>query len=1075
MRARGEASANRVAASLAAFVTALAEPDSTRGALQAMPVVGADERTDLDFKSGLANSGAFAGALHEQVLRAATATPDAVAVVHGGLEITYADLETRARRIAAALNERGIQQGSFVGVSTAPSVEMVVAVLGVLMAGCAYVPLDPRFPADRLTFMVDDAQMALVLTDGQVPLTSDLDTLDIAATSNDAGIAPLALLPDVDASALAYMMYTSGSTGLPKGVMVGHGNVDSFLQAMEPHLGTDDGVWLSVTTLSFDISVLELLYPLIHGWKVVLYEGLAAMRPSATTARPKTKLDMSLFFFGSEGIEGGGSYDVLLDVARYGDTNGFAAVWTPERHFHAFGGPFPNASVAGAALAAVTENIGIRSGSCVVPLHHPIRIAEEWAVVDQLSHGRVGLSMAAGWHPDDFVLRPQNFKQPKSDFIDQVNQVRALWRGETVAFEGPVGDVDVVTLPRPVQAELPVWYTTAGNIESYELAAKEGMFLLTHLLGQTLEEVAVKVAAYRKAWADAGHAGRGSVALMLHTFVTADPSIVRDTVREPMKAYLRDSIGLVKEHASAFPTFDPTKTEADGALAGLTPEDLEALLEVSFSRYYETSGLFGSVSEAIAFAETVEQIDVDEIAALVDFGIDGATVLENLGHLNEVRAAFLETEVAEPDTYGSLMAKHGVTHLQCTPSEARILLAEPASKAALGSLQRMLVGGEACPTSVARELHQAVGGQLINVYGPTETTIWSTIHSISEADLDDASIPIGSPLDNTTVYVVGEAGQLRPAGAIGELWIGGAGVTQGYHAREELSAERFVSRAGSDTDVYRTGDLVSWRPDGTLAFHGRADSQVKVRGHRIELGEIEAALEKRNDVGEAVVVVQGEGDAAALVAHAVATGEPADSAEIQSALAVSLPSHMVPERVVWHDALPTTPNGKIDRKALSAPETAAPNVVAPPFETPPVRIAANGTSAADLGSAGSNGASAMNATELAGIIDGAWQHVLGVDKVDRFKSFFDHGGNSLQVVTLRDLLEQRLDRAVSLVDLFRFGSVNELADAFAADDSSTPPVEVVDVDESKSLVSAGASDRVNRRAAARKKARRGSR
>lgn len=1053
VRVCGPGNADRLAAGLEAFLAVAVEGTAP---FAEAPVIGTAEKARVAELGGAPRAGSFRGPLHQQFLHQAKATPDAVAIVHHGAEVTYAELEERARRVAAALENQGIAPGSFVGVSTDPSPEMLVAVLGVMMAGCAYVPLDPRFPADRLAFMVDDSDMDLILTDGTVELGGELNTLDVSRASLNRSIAPRQLLPDVDAAALAYMMYTSGSTGLPKGVMVRHGNVDSFLQAMEPHVGIDDdGVWLSVTTLSFDISVLELFYPLVHGWKVVLYEGLAAQHHETTAVRGETRLDMSLFFFGSEGIEGGGSYDVLLEVARFADSHGFAAVWTPERHFHAFGGPFPNPSVAGAALAAITEKVGIRSGSCVVPLHHPIRVAEEWAVVDQLSHGRVGLSVAAGWHPNDFVLRPQNYKQPKSAFIDQVNQVRALWRGETVTFEGPAGEVDVVTLPRPVQSELPVWYTTAGNIESFELAGREGLLLLTHLLGQSLDEVAEKVAAYRRAWADAGHPGRGEVALMLHTFVTEDSSIVRETVREPMKGYLRDSIGLVKDHASAFPTFDPTKTEADGALMGLSPEDLDALLEVSFSRYFETSGLFGSVNEAIDFASQVEAIDVDEIAALVDFGIDGQTVIDNLDHLNEVRAAFLAPKVYEPETYGSLIAKHGVTHLQCTPSEARIVLADPASREALGGLRRMLVGGEACPTSVARALHEAVGGELLNVYGPTETTIWSTIHHVRRDDIDAESIPIGVPLDNTAVRVADASGRLRPHRATGELLIGGDGVTAGYHRRPELTAERFLRSVGDEV-VYRTGDLVSWRADGTLAFHGRADSQVKVRGHRIELGEIESALETRSDVAEAVVVVEGDGDHAALVAHTIELGERAADADIAAELAQGLPSHMIPERFVWHDRLPTTPNGKVDRLALTKMATGASVESDEPARAP-------GSVTARAG---------MNATELAGIIDQAWQDVLGLDKIDRFKSFFDHGGNSLQVVTLRDTLESRLQISVSLVDLFRFGSVNELAEAFAADDEPSAPDEPPEHEPAVSATGSSA-ERINRRAAARRKARRG--
>src|SRR5580704_15551905 len=141
-------------------------------------------------------------------------------------------------------------------------------------------------------------------------------------------------------------------------------------------------------------------------------------------------MDFSLFFFGDGGATGDYGYGLLLESARFADANGFSAVWTPERHFHSFGGLYPNPAVTGAAIAAVTERVGIRAGSVVAPLHHPVRIAEEWSVVDNLSRGRVGVSFASGWHAVDFVLRPENYQGRKSITAEAVETVRRLWRGE---------------------------------------------------------------------------------------------------------------------------------------------------------------------------------------------------------------------------------------------------------------------------------------------------------------------------------------------------------------------------------------------------------------------------------------------------------------------------------------------------------------------------------------------------------------------------------------------------------------------------------------------------------------------
>jgi natural product biosynthesis luciferase-like monooxygenase protein len=273
--------------------------------------------------------------------------------------------------------------------------------------------------------------------------------------------------------------------------------------------------------------------------------------------RQTKPLGFSLFLWGNDDAPGRDKYRLMIEGAKYFDRHGFEAVWMPERHFHAFGGPYPNPSVTGAALAAVTERIGIRAGSCVSPLHHPIRIAEEWAVVDNLSNGRVAIAFACGWQFNDFVLRPENHANNKRVMLEQIDQVRRLWRGQKITFPNPLGqEVAVQTLPRPVQPELPFWVTTTGNPETYRQAGELGANVLTHLLGQTVEEVAGKITVYRQARAAAGHdPATGRVTLMLHTFVGDDDAEVRELVRQPMKEYLRRSLKLVAELAGSASPF----------------------------------------------------------------------------------------------------------------------------------------------------------------------------------------------------------------------------------------------------------------------------------------------------------------------------------------------------------------------------------------------------------------------------------------------------------------------------------------------------------------------------------------
>jgi natural product biosynthesis luciferase-like monooxygenase protein len=379
-----------------------------------------------------------------------------------------------------------------------------------------------------------------------------------------------------------------------------------------------------------------------RGFKTAMPDD--AVAASATSGPRQTKpLGFSLFMWGNDDAPGRDKYRLMIEGTKYFDRHGFEAVWTPERHFHAFGGPYPNPSVTGAALATVTERIGIRAGSCVSPLHHPVRIAEEWAVVDNLSNGRVAIAFASGWQLNDFVLRPENHANNKRVMLEQIDQVRRLWRGEKIAFRNPLGEeVAIQALPRPVQPELPIWITTAGNPDTYRQAGELGANVLTHLLGQTVEEVAAKIAVYRQARAAAGHdPATGRVTLMLHTFVGDNDAEVRELVRQPMKDYLRSSLKLVAELAGSVSAF--TRTNVNGGkpqvedLRRLPEAEIGAMLDVAFERYFETSGLFGTPATCARMVERCRNAGVDEIACLLDFGVPTERVLASLDNLNAVR------------------------------------------------------------------------------------------------------------------------------------------------------------------------------------------------------------------------------------------------------------------------------------------------------------------------------------------------------------------------------------------------------------------------------------------------------
>ncbi|MFD0370484.1 amino acid adenylation domain-containing protein [Streptomyces sp. NPDC127114] len=812
-----------------------------------------------------------ADTVHGQFERQVLAHPDAIAVAHRFDEVGYADLDARANRLAHHLRGQGVGRGDLVGVSLRRGIDLVVALLAVLKSGAAYVPMDPSFPAGRLSDIAADAGIGCLV---KGPGTPDGITaprvVDVVADARSIERSPVTPPgTEVSGDDTAYVIYTSGSTGKPKGTALRHRNAVNFFAGMDERVGCDgDDVVLAVTSVSFDISVLELLWPLTHGAKVVVAgERVIGNLVPQTEARERA-LGFSLFFFAaSAGQSHREGYQLVLDAARYADTHGFEAVWTPERHFHEFGGLYPNPSVMSAALATITDRIALRCGSVVSPLHDAVRIAEEWSLVDNLSDGRVGLAFAAGWNSNDFVLRPENFPVRKERMTEQLEEFRRLWRGEPVRRVGGSGEtVDVRIFPAPVQEEPPIWLTSVGTVQTFEKAGASGANLLTHLFGQNPDDLAEKIKAYRQAREAAGHAGPGQVTVMVHTFMSDDTEQARQQAREPFRNYLRSSTELWRTLFAS--------TGQDLPEMG-AEEQIDAVIDMAINRYFETSGLFGSPDSCAELVRALAAAGVDEIACLVDFGVEAPAVLESLTWVDRLRDAHA-TEVAEgAHSFAALCERHGVTLVQGTPSLFTAVAAEPAALDSLRGLRALLIGGEAFPSGLAQRLLEALPEvRICNMYGPTETTIWSTVHELDpRRDASADTIPIGRPIANTEVLVVDGRGRPLPVGVSGELWIGGDGVAAGYVGRPELTAERFVTGADGAGRYYRTGDRVRRRADGSLEFLGRIDRQVKILGHRVEPDEVESVLSRHAQL-DAVAVTAVEG---AHGTELVAYVSPADS------------------------------------------------------------------------------------------------------------------------------------------------------------------------------------------------------
>ncbi|GLH96809.1 non-ribosomal peptide synthetase [Phytohabitans aurantiacus] len=396
------------------------------------------------------------------------------------------------------------------------------------------------------------------------------------------------------------------------------------------------------------------------------------------------------------------------------------------------------------------------------------------------------------------------------------------------------------------------------------------------------------------------------------------------------------------------PDTEPTATDPDGLAYVIYTSGSTGRPKGVEIGHAALANLIAAMGELIGAAPTDRWLNLTTLS----FDISGLELFAPLTTGGRVVVA-ADAAVREGATLARLIRDAGITHVQATPSSWQMLLDAGWTGAPITALS----GGEALPLPLARRLRPLVD-RLINVYGPTETTIWSTAASIPAAP---TRVTIGQPLANTTLHVLDSRLRPAPVGVPGELCIGGAGLARAYRGRPELTAERFVTGAGGQR-IYRTGDQVRLGADGEIEFLGRADNQVKLRGHRIELGEIEQALLGAPGVVQAAVAVR----VSELVAYLVGAG---DLPPIRAHVAQTLPRYMIPMHYVRLDRLPQTLNGKLDRAALPAPDRteAAPVTAAP---------------------------------DLTQIVTGIWCEVLRVDEIAPDDTLFDLGGHSLTIMQI---------------------------------------------------------------------------
>ncbi len=354
-----------------------------------------------------------------------------------------------------------------------------------------------------------------------------------------------------------------------------------------------------------------------------------------------------------------------------------------------------------------------------------------------------------------------------------------------------------------------------------------------------------------------------------------------------------------------------------------------------------------------------------------------------------------ENEQMDPRLISRLVIDNNIEMLQMTPSRLQLFMAHKESMAGLAKLKEIIVGGEAFPQKLFEELKKSTGARIYNVYGPTETTVWSTEKELTSSN----KVTIGRPIANTNIYIMGKRHTLQPLGAYGELCIGGDGLARGYLNSAELTTEKFIKGIDGKR-IYRTGDIARWLPNGEIEVLGRIDNQVKIRGYRIELGEIESCLLEFDEIAEAAVTEIVDKDNNKYLCAYLVTPNVIKVSEIRAELLRKLPDYMVPAYFVRLEKIPTTPNGKIDRKSFPDPEQ---SILCKSNYTPP-----------------------QNEQEEK--ISKIWGEVLGIEAVGTTDSFFELGGDSIKALQI-SVRMNKLGLKTEIKDIFNNITVRDLSKA----------------------------------------------
>jgi amino acid adenylation domain-containing protein len=890
-------------------------------------------------------------------------TPNDVAVIYESEQLTYQELNQRANQLAHYLRRQGVGADMLIGVFMQRSVELIIGLLAVLKAGCAFVTLDPGYPESRLAYMLDDTHICLILS--QEGLSDKLPKFGgkvlLLDHDRDLFIQESKTNPPIDTTPdnLACVFYTSGSTGTPKGVLIAHRGVVNYLDYLVNRYKIgDDDVVLQLASPSFDSSIRDTIGPLTTGASVVLVNVVDTKDPAALLAKIKEHRVSRLLSIGPTLL------NALITSTQDRDRS-YPSIRT--------------VLVSGEDLYAVD----VRNAMAF--------FGDQALIVNQ--YGPTEITMIASSYPHGFHETGMS--------TDQHPESISAFRRD-IPTCGPLGEIG--TNVNGTEWEMPHWD------RAHEVCVHQ---LFEAQVNQTPEAIAIQYENQQLTYAELNARANRLAHLLQKLGVKQD--VLVGIFIEPSLELLIGVLGILKAGGA----YVPLDTLYPRERLAIILSDIRAPVIVTSeelrSRLPENSAHTVCLdSDARLLArQSVEnpssQVTTDNLAYVVyTSGSTGApkgvhtthraltNLLSAVGRRLQVTAddvllsvtklifdiatldLFLPLSVGarvvvaswETTSDGYLLKEKlpssGATIMQATPTLWQLLVS--VGWQGDGRL-KALSGGETLPRTLADELLRRCGS-VWNLYGPSETTIYSTVHKVVP---EKGTVSIGRPIANTQIYILDEHLNPVPIGVPGEIHVGGVGVARGYLNRPQLTAERFIPDIFSrdpGARLYKTGDLARYRPDGNIEFLGRLDHQVKIRGFRIEPGEIEEVLIEHKSVRETVIkAIEDESGGSRLIAYMVPNaGQQPSVKEVRGFLKERLPDFMIPSAFVVLDAMPLTPNGKVDRKALPLPEKVRPELES---DFMPPR------------------------TPVEEKLSAIWAGLLGLENIGINDNFFELGGHSL--------------------------------------------------------------------------------